>query len=101
MTEKELKKKIKFLLSNKGFLWFPGKVKFYENDIFGVFDYVFYNGSKIDYIQITTKTNLSHRVNKIINKFREKLMLPPDNSFVYAWDDKTNEFKIIDLAKTQ
>ena len=95
VNEKNLRLKIKEKLSKYGLLWFPAKVKFYENDIFGVYDCVFFNGFDVYFIQITTLSNLSHRRKKIQSKFYGKQI--PKNSQIYAWDDKINNFKIENL----
>ena len=93
MNENNLRKILKNNLGKYGLLWFPARVKFHENDIFGAYDCVFYAGGDILFIQLTTLTNLSHRRNKIIARFPSSMGIPK-NSYIYAWDDKTNSFRI-------
>lgn len=94
MKEKEIRQKLKEKLGKYGLLWFPPHVKFYENDIFGVFDCVFYNGMDVYWIQLTTKSHLSHRRKKIAARFTQFTGRPPANSQIYAWDEKNNNFVI-------
>ncbi len=99
VKEKELKLKLKEKLGKYGLLWFPPKVRFYECDIFGVYDCLFFSADEVYFIQLTTLTNLSHRRKKIVSKFNQPygdfiLTKPPRNSQIYAWDEKNNNFKI-------
>jgi hypothetical protein len=96
MTEKKLRLKLKELLGKYGALWFPPQVKYYNNDILGAFDCVFFNGFDVYFIQITTLTNISHRRRKINFIFNNH---PPHNSQIYAWDDKNNCFKIENFSE--
>ena len=93
VKENSLRKKLKEKLGKYGLLWFPARVRYYENDIFGAFDCLFYAGGDIIYIQLTTLTNLSHRRNKIIKAFPPQFGIPR-NSYIYAWDKKIKTFKI-------
>lgn len=91
VKEKEIKQKLKDKLGKYGVLWFPAHVRYYNNDILGAFDCVYFAGNEVYFIQITTLTNLSHRRRKINFIFDNK---PPRNSQIYAWDDTNQCFKI-------
>lgn len=91
VKEKEIKQKLKDKLGKYGVLWFPAHVRYYNNDILGAFDCVFFGGGEVYLIQLTTLTNLSHRRRKINFIFDNQ---PPRNSQIYAWDEKNNCFKI-------
>ena len=96
MKEKELKKLLKQELIAKGYAnWWPAKVRFYQNDIFGVYDCIAWNGENLLLIQMTTKPNVSARKKKILDYFHTLNMIPPRNSFVLAYNphiDFKNEF---------
>ena len=100
--ESEIRKKAVEILGKKKFLcWYPAKVKFKQNDIFGIFDLICWKGktSEIKFIQLTTKANLSTREKKI-KKFLKKNRLPKRNFLnieVWGWCKKEKKFKIIEI----
>jgi hypothetical protein len=89
MTEHDIKIEAEKDLREHGWVfWFPPKVKFYERDILGIFDLVAVKDSSVFFIQLTTKSHLSHRRAKIADFFkRYNLEIP--HSYVWAWDGKT------------
>lgn len=111
MRESDLKEELQRRIGGRGILWFPPKVKWYkQNDIFGAFDCLFYTESGVDFIQITTKTNISHRATKIAKCFsvKQEHLEPylqtkdypiPDRSYIYAWDHVEENFLVIDVKE--
>lgn len=99
MIEKEILSKcclyFEEQFGNEVALWRSPSYKKRRWDIFGVFDIlVIFNNFKAPYlIQCTTLTNLSHRRKKI-NAFWETLGWRYAHSYVFAWDEKNNCFKI-------
>ena len=85
-------KKIKRMFEGEGtFIYFPPKVRFHSDDIFGAFDCIIYYKSEIHLIQITTLSNISHRRKKIEKIFNHDF---PKNSFIYAYNEKHDTWKI-------
>ncbi|PIR06016.1 hypothetical protein COV54_03500, partial [Candidatus Jorgensenbacteria bacterium CG11_big_fil_rev_8_21_14_0_20_38_23] len=88
MREAEIRKKAVEKLKKKNWIiWYPAKIKFKQNDIFGVFDLICWKKktSKIKFIQLTTKANLSTREKKI-QKFLKKNGVPKRNFLnIEAW----------------
>ena len=86
------KKAIQILEEEKWVCWWPAKVKFKKNDIFGVFDVVCSRKNKIKFIQLTTTSNSSTRRKKI-EKFLKtmKLKIPSE---VWGYSKKHHKFKI-------
>ena len=92
MKEAEIRKKVVEELSQKGWVcWFARKVRFWENDIFGVADMIILKGKKLRLIQLTTISNLSARRKKI-REFhkRTKSEIPVE---LWGWDNKKREFR--------
>src|SRR3989344_8888564 len=98
--ESEIRKKaVKILTEAKWAYWYPPKVKFKQNDIFGVFDMVCCKKAKGDlkFIQLTTVSNLSARRKKIQSFLKDnkmsskKLFAAPME--IWAWSKKKREFK--------
>jgi len=102
MREAEIRKKAVEKLKKKNWIiWYPAKIKFKQNDIFGVFDLICWKKktSKIKFIQLTTKANLSTREKKI-QKFLKKNGVPKRNFLnieAWGWSKKEKIFKIIEI----
>lgn len=96
MKERDLKKRVDEILKISGYVvWWPPKVRFLQNDIFGVFDCVAAKDDAVLFIQITTLTNVSHRRKKINDfLYHSKVSL---SAQIWAWDDKKAGFRIFDL----
>lgn len=88
MKEVELTKKAIDKLESDGFVvWKPNKVKFMQNDIFGVFDLVAVKrGSLPVFIQLTTYSNASKRCRKIMKFFTDN-NVSLTHSYVWAWQN--------------
>jgi hypothetical protein len=98
MRETQLKKLLKKEFETKAIAYyFAPRVKWQSCDIFGVYDVVTWDGYTTDFIQITTLTNVSHRKRKIFNFFKEKMIVPPHHSYIYAYDEKTKDFRRIHI----
>jgi hypothetical protein len=94
MKETELRKKAILKLAEFGFVvWFPPVVKYFQRDIFGVFDLIAIKGDLLNFIQITTLPNLSARRKKI-QEFFSKNSCFIQRSYIWAWDENINDFKI-------
>lgn len=97
MDERSLRQKLVKKLGD-GLIWFPGFVKFHQNDIWGAFDCIFYNGYSVSLIQMTTLTNVSHRRRKIYDIFAgHGVPIPYGMCYIYAWDADLDDFRIIRL----
>ncbi len=96
--ESLIRKKAVGILEKEGFVyWYPAKVKFKQNDIFGVFDLVCWRKrtTKIKFLQLTTLPNFSARKKKIEN-FLRKNRFPQKVSVdieIWAWNQRKKEFK--------
>jgi len=93
MKEALLRKKATHFLQSQGWVvWFPKKVKFWETDIFGVYDILAAKKNRLRFIQITTLSNLSARRKKI-DRFliSNRVKIPSE---VWAYDAKKKYFKI-------
>jgi len=96
MKEAQIKKKAIEILKNEGFIWwFPAKVKFYKNDIFGVFDGVIASGSLIKFLQLTTTNNISNRKKKIKGFLKETGFKA--NIEIWGYNKKKKNFRIIKI----
>lgn len=80
-------------LKNKGWIvWYPPKVRFKQNDIFGIIDLQALKGTKLRHIQLTTSPNLSRCRKKILSFFsKNKVKLPVE---IWVWHKKSKKFKI-------
>ena len=94
MKEAIIRAKALKILESEGYTcWVPRKVKYWETDIFGVFDIVA-TGSKLRFIQITTLSHISDRRKKV-RGFLDKLSISFSAvSEVWGWDKKHKRFKI-------
>lgn len=97
--ESFIRKKAVEILEKEGFIyWFPAKVKFKQNDIFGVFDLVCWRKktNNIKFLQLTTISNFSTRKRKI-KDFLKKNRIPDKdliNIEVWGWAENHKKFKI-------
>jgi len=95
------KKAVDILTKDKWVIWWPAKVKFKQNDIFGIFDLACCKKGTgdIKFIQLTTAPNLSARRKKIQFFMAENQIKGPKASFgaeveIWAWAAKRHEFRI-------
>jgi len=90
--EAQIRKKVVEILEKEGWIvWYPPKVKYKQNDIFGIIDLLAIKGKKQKNIQITTISNVSARRKKIINFIeKSKVELPVE---IWAWNQKKKIFK--------
>lgn len=101
--EAQTRKKAIAILKKKNFVcWHPAKVKYKQNDIFGVFDLVCWQRktTNIKFIQLTTLPNLSTRKKKIKN-FLKKNKLSKQSLVdieVWGWNKRDKIFKTIKTA---
>ncbi len=97
--ESLIRKKAVGILEKEGFVyWYPAKVKFKQNDIFGVFDLVCWRKrtTNIKFLQLTTLSNLSARKKKIEgflrkNRFPRKVTVGIE---IWGWNQRKKDFKI-------
>lgn len=93
-----IRKKAVAILESEGFVyWYPAKVRFKQNDIFGVFDLVCWKKktTKIKFLQLTTLPNFSARRKKIRefldrNRFPQKVLVDIE---VWGWNQAKQEFR--------
>lgn len=90
--EAQIRKKVVEILEKENWIvWYPSKVKYKQNDIFGIIDLLAIKGKKKKNIQITTISNISARRKKIINFVKKcKVELPVE---IWAWNQKKKIFK--------
>lgn len=99
MKEKIIKKHAVARLKAGGWVcWAPAKVRFYENDIFGVFDVICWREQYLTFIQLTSVSNIRTRERKV-RRFLEKNKLTiPSAVYVEIWGIKKDKsFKIIEI----
>lgn len=96
--ESLIRKKATELLDKEGFVyWYPAKVKFKQNDIFGVFDLVCWKKktTEIKFLQLTTLPNFSARRKKIKaflneHRFPKKVLVGIE---VWGWNQNKKTFR--------
>ena len=95
------KKAIEILEKEKWTVWWPAKVKFKQNDIFGAFDVICCKkgAGNLKFIQLTTLPNLSARRKKIKYFLKKNRISGPRTVFkaeveIWAWAGNRKEFKI-------
>ena len=94
MTEKSMRQRTSQILQAGGWsFWWPPKVKFYECDIFGIFDCVAIRGKEINFIQITDWTNVSARRRKI-KKFMVDNRCEFTDAYIFAYHKTSAELRI-------
>ena len=87
-----IRKKVVEILEKKGWLvWYPAKVKFKQNDVFGIIDLLALKGKRKKNIQLTTLPNISARRKKILN-FKKKFNVEISVE-IWAWNGKKKQFK--------
>lgn len=99
MTEYQLRDRAREYFLRQGFrIWFPSKTKWKkENDIFSIWDGVCWRKDKFIFFQITTLSNKSARLKKIVNYMLPNYlyMCPPKvKGLLMCWKQKTKEFVI-------
>ena len=100
--ESLIRKKALTILEKEGFIyWFPAKVRFKQNDIFGVFDLVCCKkgAGNLKFIQLTTVSNLSTRRKKIqsflkINRLNRPKIVFGAEVEIWAWAANHKKFKV-------
>lgn len=90
--EAVIRKKAIEILEEAGWItWYPSKVKFKQNDIFGIIDLLAIKGGEQKNIQLTTLPNISTKRKKITNFLKKfKVELPVE---IWAWSKKQKEFR--------
>jgi len=90
--ETEIRKKAIQELTSKGWVtWYPSKVRYKQNDIFGIIDLLALKKKKMRYIQLTTLPNVARQRKKILNFFKKrKVELPVE---IWAWLERKKKFK--------
>jgi hypothetical protein len=66
------KKAIKELQRDGWIIWYPAKIRFKQNDIFGIIDLLALKGKKLKHIQLTTQANVARCKKKILEFFKKK-----------------------------
>jgi len=92
-AERFIRKKAVQILEKGGWItWYPSKIKFKQNDIFGIIDLLAIKGRKQKNIQLTTLPNISTKRKKITNFLKKsKVSLPVE---IWAWNSSKKIFKI-------
>jgi len=86
------KKAVQQLISRGWLIWYPSKVRYKQNDIFGVIDLLALKKKKMRYIQLTSLSNLARQRKKILNFFeKKKVKLPVE---IWVWHQRKKKFKI-------
>ena len=90
--ESETRKKAILELTKNGWVtWYPPKVRFKQNDIFGIIDLLALKGRRLKHIQLTTPTNVARCRKKIIDFFKKKKVSLPVE--IWYWVKKKKKFK--------
>jgi len=92
MREAEIRKRCLQILNEAEWIcWHPSKVRFKQNDVFGIIDVLAVKGKQKKNIQLTTLANVSARRRKILDFLREnKVELCVE---IWAWDSKSKGFR--------
>ena len=86
------KKAIQELTSQGWLIWYPAKVRYKQNDIFGIIDLLALKKNKMRYIQLTTLPNVARQRKKILSFFKKnKVKLPVE---IWVWLKRERQFKI-------
>jgi len=90
--EVETRKKAVQELTDRGWLtWYPAKVRYKQNDIFGIIDLLALRRKKMKYIQLTTLPNVARQRKKILSFFKKKgVKLQVE---IWVWSKKKKKFK--------
>jgi len=90
--ESETRKKAVAELTKGGWvIWYPSKVRFKQNDVFGIIDLLALKGSRLRHIQLTTRPNVARCRKKILNFFKKKKVRLPLE--IWHWLKKEKRFK--------
>lgn len=97
--EAKIRKEAIQILEKKKFLyWYPAKVRYKQNDIFGIFDLICWEKRKgnLKFVQLTTLSNLSTRQKKIKNFLKKNRLLKQGvvDIEVWGWNKRKKAFKI-------
>ena len=85
------KKAIEILRRERWITWYPYRIKYKQNDIFGIIDLLAIKGKKQKNIQLTTLPNISTKRKKITNFLKEfKVELPVE---IWAWSKREKKFR--------
>jgi len=92
VKEAEIRKKAIEILQGKGWItWFPSKVRFKQNDIFGIIDLLAVKKKKMKKIQLTTLPNVSAKRKKITNFLKKnKVEMTVE---IWGWNSKKKKFR--------
>ena len=85
------KRAVQILKEKKWAVWYPSKVKYKQNDIFGIIDLLAVKGRRMKKIQLTTLPNISTKRKKItafLKKFKVEMSVE-----IWAWEKKKKEFR--------
>ncbi len=85
------KKAVKELAGQGWITWYPAKVRFKQNDIFGIIDLQALKGKKLRHIQLTTLANVARQRKKILSFFRKRRVKLPIE--IWYWLKKQKKFK--------
>ena len=90
--ESEIRKKaLKILADDRWVCWYPPKVRFKQNDVFGIIDVLALKGNQRKNIQLTTLPNVSAKRKKITAFLtKNQVALPVE---IWAWNGKKKSFK--------
>lgn len=90
--ESEIRKKAVQILENTGWVvWYPSKVRYKQNDIFGIIDLLAIKRRRMKKIQLTTLPNIStkrKKIRKFLKKFKIELSVD-----IWGWDKKRKRFR--------
>lgn len=86
------KKAVNFLKGQGWVVWYPSKVRFKQNDVFGIIDLLALKGKKLKCIQLTTQPNVSRCRKKILTFFKtNKVKLPVE---IWHWNKNKKSFNV-------
>lgn len=77
---------VKILESQDFIVWYPAKVMYKENDVFGIYDLIAVNNEGVRWIQLTTLSNISARKKKILDKIKLYPQLKQLQSEVWGYN---------------
>jgi hypothetical protein len=88
-----IRKKVVEILENDDWItWYPAKVKYKQNDIFGIIDLLAVKKKQRKNVQITTLSNVSDRRKKIKNFLKKsKVEMTIE---IWAWNSVKKVFKV-------
>jgi hypothetical protein len=94
MKEAAIRKKVIEALARDGWVtWHPPKARFYQTDIFGVFDVIAARDRRVRFVQLTSAANVSARRRKIEAFFQATGVQFP-LAEVWGYDPKGRGFVI-------